>query len=410
MKLDLHQKFAFQSRAASFLLSLESSLDYGELIDFLIDDAGNPDGWGAHPTGLPSTWHERLDKLVPEGAKAWEETVKECITLLRIAKEGINEGVLVNDEAVLEKIGCYKKTGGAGTVSAVASVYLTSRFAAQPRQGVMTAAYAYGIDTDTIAAMTGGLLGTLSGANWLPDEWLDDLQDCNYIAALAQNLSDNQPTDEAFYHSQCENVSTKKLQELRQAILSMQDNIRLTDSRIAKIVSFGSQAKNNAVLLTAKLQVSDGQTLFFKKLSQDDSDQLPERPAANITSATSRSLGVRISTNRLQEMRRFYSEALRLPIVRENKIFVSFGPISLVRQKESLSSIPPGSYACAIENTNARVLFEALKKAKVIINSNLEKVRGGAWRFECKDPDGNLVEVIGSPGLTDSTTLERGND
>ena len=77
---------------------------------------------------------------------------------------------------------------GAGTVSAAAAAYLTARYAAHPPQGVLRAAFESGADTDTIAAMTGGLMGCLAGIEWLPDPWLQ-VQDAEYLRSMARRIA-----------------------------------------------------------------------------------------------------------------------------------------------------------------------------------------------------------------------------
>ena len=64
---------------------------------------------------------------------------------------------------------------------------MAARYAAQPVQGVLRGAFATGSDTDTIAAMTGGLLGALVGTDWLPQAWFS-VQDCDYMRQLANDF------------------------------------------------------------------------------------------------------------------------------------------------------------------------------------------------------------------------------
>ena len=108
--------------------------------------------------------------------------------LLERARDGIRQGVLANDRAVLADLGCFGKSKGAGTVTAAGAAYLAARHAAQPTQGVLRAAFEQGADTDTLAAMTGGLLGCLAGDEWLPAPWRN-VQDADYLRHIADQVA-----------------------------------------------------------------------------------------------------------------------------------------------------------------------------------------------------------------------------
>ena len=108
--------------------------------------------------------------------------------LLEQARDGIRGGALADDRAVLQDLGCSGRFRGAGTVTAAAAAYLAARHAAQPAQGVLRAAFEPDADTDTLAAMTGALLGCLVGVDWLPAPWRD-VQDAGYLRALAGRVA-----------------------------------------------------------------------------------------------------------------------------------------------------------------------------------------------------------------------------
>jgi hypothetical protein len=60
---------------------------------------------------------------------------------LDIASEGLARGALDFDEEVMRGIGCYdKRISGAGTVAAAASIFLASKYAVSPIEGVTRAA------------------------------------------------------------------------------------------------------------------------------------------------------------------------------------------------------------------------------------------------------------------------------
>lgn len=174
--------------AAWSLLRLNQTLGFGELLDQLIDERGV---WGAFPDAERGgkRWLDAAKRVFGESYQhVWERTVGEMRKLLEQARKGVSKGVLANDRAVLADLGCFEKFKGAGTVTAAASAYLATRYAAQPTQGVLRAAFEQGADTDTLAAMTGGLLGCLVGDEWLPTPWRN-VQDADYLRHIADRVA-----------------------------------------------------------------------------------------------------------------------------------------------------------------------------------------------------------------------------
>jgi hypothetical protein len=118
----------------------------------------------------------------------WADTIREIEQSLAQCQANIRLGALSESRALLQSIGALDTTtNGSGTVAAIAAVFFVSVFAADPVTGMLEAAFSHGADTDTIAAMTGGLMGSLLGTSWLPKEWLD-VQDNQYLRAIAQEL------------------------------------------------------------------------------------------------------------------------------------------------------------------------------------------------------------------------------
>ena len=142
--------------AAWSLVRRNRTLEFGELLDLLIDEHG---GWGAFPDMErgAGAWFAAANRVFDQPyERLWERTVGEMRQLLEQARNGIRAGALADDRAVLDDLGCFGRSKGAGTVTAAAAAYLAARHAAQPAQGVLRAAFERGADTDTLAAMTGG--------------------------------------------------------------------------------------------------------------------------------------------------------------------------------------------------------------------------------------------------------------
>lgn len=173
--------------AAWWLARRTSTLGFGELLDTLIHEEPV---WGKppKPNGRRSSWFEVADNVTAGYELIWNRTVGEMRELLQEARKGVQAGALADDHAVLKVLGCFGPSKGAGTISAAAAAYLAARHAAQPVQGLLRAAYEKGADTDTLAAMTGGLLGCLAGVEWLPSPWLN-VQDADYLRSIARRVA-----------------------------------------------------------------------------------------------------------------------------------------------------------------------------------------------------------------------------
>ena len=100
-------------------------------------------------------------------AEVWIITAQEMEGQLEAALEGLGRGALANDQETLERIGCFDKWGGSGTVSAVAATYVSARTATRPISGLLRTCFLRNADTDTIGSMTGSILGAIHGPQWL---------------------------------------------------------------------------------------------------------------------------------------------------------------------------------------------------------------------------------------------------
>lgn len=158
----------------------DSTLAYGELVEELIK---NVDLWSALPDNIPQNWWNQV--------KLWKSSRAEIMCCLEICQSELSKGALCLDDDVLEKLQ-YFSMGGAGTIAATASVYLASRHAADPINGVVKAVFIIDSDTNTIASMTGGLLGCIHGTGWLSSV-KQDIQDAACIEKNAFQLLASSP-------------------------------------------------------------------------------------------------------------------------------------------------------------------------------------------------------------------------
>lgn len=168
--------------AAWFLLNRDEPLRAGELAEALLDERRS---WGCLPNASDwPGWASAAESATSGYESLWRRVSDEMASLLAT----VRDGAPADDRAVLGRLGCFGREKGAGTVSAAAAVYLASRHAANPVQAVVRAAFERPGDTDTLAAMTGGLLGCLREADWLPAGWRA-VQDAAYLRALASRVA-----------------------------------------------------------------------------------------------------------------------------------------------------------------------------------------------------------------------------
>ena len=172
-----------------YIMKKKTILQFGELIDRVIEGASI---WGKYrPEIFPSQWATLPQNILPYNYKVtWINCVEGIVKDLNSVKDSLKKGLLVNDKAVLSALKCFDKESGAGDVAILASLYLASKYANNPVLGIKTAAYTRGIDTDTIASITGGLLGMLCGTSWIPTEWRA-IQDYPYLCSISDLILSN---------------------------------------------------------------------------------------------------------------------------------------------------------------------------------------------------------------------------
>lgn len=109
---------------------------------------------------------------------------------LDYVKQALNDGLLSDDKIVLENIGAYSNVCGAGDIAVLTAVYFFSKYVNTPELAISVPAFSVGLDTDTIASMTGGLIGSFCGIDWIPLEW-KSIQDYSYICSVANDLCED---------------------------------------------------------------------------------------------------------------------------------------------------------------------------------------------------------------------------
>ena len=260
--------------AAWWLLRSRSTLEFGEIVSVLLDDVSV---WGAFPGGSSSSeWAHEAMSVVGNYDDAWKRTVGEMCHLLEQVRHGLSAGSLSDDARVLNALGALGSWKGAGTICAAASAYLTARYAASPAEGVVRAAFATGSDTDTIAAMTGGLLGTLAGDEWIPSEWRV-VQDVDYLRQIAHELVSREKARPLTELSRP--VGARDLRDLTQELLDgPRSTVGLRRLRGATVTRARSLEpfSPTTVVRAWKLRTGDGQTLYVTKLGRKSESRSSE--------------------------------------------------------------------------------------------------------------------------------------
>lgn len=389
---------SLQAYAVTSLLQRQETLGYGELIDEVlsaVDLWGNPD----LIEELPEDWKQGFERRVGEPPQElWTMTVGEMVDLLKVVAKGLGTGTLGDDEATLAALGCFDKAvNGAGTVSAAASLYLASKSAPNPAAGLLSAAFLRDADSDTIASMTGSLLGALRGVDWIGDLG-QSVQDADYFTSIVESIMGGATqAPEEFPDRITQGLLERFIAELEEADADGEVWAgSLPDGRAASVV-----APLPADPLSPKfeirgwiLAVADGQSIFAKKLKRVEH---PQRPSA--TEVKVARLGVKVLSSDLQVSRHFYEQVLGLEPAREENNLVNYGEVlTIVRRPRDR----PGARQLGFEDVDAPVIvflelapivevYERVKRAGGVMIAPL----GGHDRrfFRCTDPDGTVLEI-----------------
>jgi ADP-ribosylglycohydrolase len=161
-------------------------LSYGWLIEALLDNAAQ---W-QKPIfeSLADEWKNRASHTLEHPFdRLWLTTGREVEELLALAHKELRGGAVSAPSVFLKSQGLTGKSRGSGTLCAVAAAYLAARSAASPEHALTSAARLEGADTDTLASMTGSLLGAALGQEWLGSNGRN-IQDRPLLVALAQDL------------------------------------------------------------------------------------------------------------------------------------------------------------------------------------------------------------------------------
>jgi ADP-ribosylglycohydrolase/catechol 2,3-dioxygenase-like lactoylglutathione lyase family enzyme len=389
-------------------LRKDTKLGYGELIEKIISNEAAWASIPAHDEFFPE-WISQAEKHLKDYQKLWSAAKDEILKYLEICKSELSKGALSFDDDALEKLQCFnKQISGAGTVAAIASVYLASRYAADPINGVIKAAFAIGSDTDTIASMAGGLLGCINGSDWLSPV-KSGIQDCSYLEKTALKLSARQTEGVSSFEA----VKRTSLKNWNDDVLSASDSskVNLPDGRIATVNCGQDQIGRSGKYKVEfrRFITSDGQTIYINKISKGNftrQQRIPEVEPAKQTAPnqpqgtlqTDRlNLGPKLPVASMEKSVWFYKELMGLTVKKQTKDFVVFHQ-GLV--------LAPASYGKEFQAQGFRSLLyvevtDIPNRYHWIIERGIQVITplecwGQSKRrfFRCLDLDGNLIEVF----------------
>ncbi len=379
----------------------DSKLSYGELVEELIENVGV---WSSVPVSpaVQAEWKSQAEKNFKGYFGLWESAKNDVLEYLEVCRMELSKGALSLDDDVLKKLQCFNtKISGAGTVAAIAAVYLASRHAADPINGVVKAAFALGSDTDTIASMTGGLLGCVNGSDWLSSV-KQGIQDATYIEKCALRLANGQVEDKPTVDPVTRSSLKKWTDEV---VASHAREIKLLDHRKANLSRGPDQigVSGKFKVEFRKLTSDDGQSIYITKISKGNFEPSPKSIKATETArqqakVEGRGCGSKIPVGSFDRSIWFYRDCLGLTIKKQSPEVVVFDQglvlVPLHYTANFLDNIQLCSILC-IQATDIEKRFKRVKEGNIQILSPL-----APWGktemlfFRSFDPDGNVVEVF----------------
>lgn len=383
-----------------YAMRSEGTLPYGALVTAAIADA---EEWSTVPAHDEESagWIRAREKVLKTALDAdWRSAVQEQLALLQIAATAMKKGALSVDEQTLDEMGCFdKRYGAAGTRTAAAAIFLASRYAADPMNGLLLSAFAAGTDTDTLASMTGGILGAIAGQEWL-GPLARQVQDSQYLSAVIDSLLSGESRAVVPVASQSSLSKQSLVASLENQAIGQ--NVKLPDGRRAEILE---RISHDPGAFSWRLRCEDGQTLYVKRLGKNANAHQPaqgghdlfEKPEAQTMRGLPR-IGAKIYVADVSRVRDFYEKVLGFEI-KPSTGFVSVGGILAIFPLQSADSSAPQLQEFLkrrailwVEPPDFMQAYREVKNRGVTIVTDLGN-ESDENCFRCLDPAGNLVEV-----------------
>lgn len=202
-------------------------------------------------------------------ASIYSQTIIETQNQLRFIFQSIKQNISVYE--TLQKIGCFDPaTKGSGVATVIAGIYLAAKFHNSPLEAIITSINAFGADTDSIAAFTGGLVGALHGSSIIPEKW-KSVQDSEYLDKIAERLL-------AISEDRFEESSTLNKTKAKQLISSTNN-----DFVVGELIEFFPLGSGKITFLDRQptltkgkynllieIELDSGQSILISKLLDDN--------------------------------------------------------------------------------------------------------------------------------------------
>jgi len=208
------------------------------------------------PKSLPVWWQAAEQAILRSQEAEWQEIAVEMQAMLENVLTAVQGGMTADE--VVDQLGARGPMGGAGTVSVAAALHLVSRWQGDPLGAVVFAAESRETDADSIASMTGGLLGLALGREWQPAAW-DEVQDAGLAKTLATKIvtGESNPAPRA--------VREMDLVKVRLALKGGATEVKLDGARTAVVTQPPREEKNQeGTYLRWRLDTSDGQRVYVR--------------------------------------------------------------------------------------------------------------------------------------------------
>ena len=208
------------------------------------------------PKALPMWWQAAEQAILRSQEIEWQEIALEMQTMLGGVLTSVQGGMSADE--VVDQLGARGPMGGAGTVSVAAALHLVSRWQGDPLGAVVFAAESRETDADSIASMTGGLLGLALGREWQPAAW-DEVQDAALAKSLAAKIinGEGDPAPRA--------VRELDLVKMRLALKGGKTAMALDGVRTAVVTQPPRTEKNqDGTYLRWRLDTNDGQRVYVR--------------------------------------------------------------------------------------------------------------------------------------------------
>ena len=383
------------------------NLDYGELIS---ETRASVSTWSRFPDYLPQEWRDAAEQhFSGEHVRAWTSSVDQMVKLLDLSQTAMGQGALSIDKETLDSLGAFdRRTLGAGTVTAAGALFLASRYASRPSRGIVAGAFCHGADTDTLASMTGGLLGAVNGADWIAGV-AAKVQDHGLLRSTASALLVPKPakTDGE--------ASLTAVRRFSRGLggRSVGDAVALPDGRrgvVERLTDLPTKTRNE--IKSYVFSTDDGQTLHITKRRRKI-----DRVSPRDTRGPNRSIDAKtpirkepqvafaIEVGNLQDSLHFYCDLIGLTVVRKTaeRVILSGGVVLEVitassefpERQLSLPIKPSGSVQTKIiilvGSSEFSTLHRRMQRAAPWVSRMT--TAGSLQRFSCIDLDGTLIEI-----------------